>query len=243
MLILRALPPGGELPSLSPFVLKAMGWLTVLELDWSADYRANIRKQPNGKLPVLVDGTRVIPDSEAIARHLQGLAGRWLDADLNPREAALSQALIRMAEEHVYFIAVWNRWSVEENFAPIRAVLQRALPFPLSRLLPGIVRRGVLGQVRAQGIGRMDADLRQARLGADLDALAAVLGRGPWLFGTGIRAADISVSAMLLTLLACPAETPVRRELSARAGLVAYAERARREIFPAPGEVRRVARQ
>lgn len=240
MLILRALPGGDGLPSQSPFVLKSMGWLAVLGLDWQADYKADIRRQPNGKLPVLVDGDRIIPDSDAIAEYLQDKAGRHLDDGLSARDRALSQALIRMVEEHAYFIGVWNRWSVDENFAPVRTTIARAVPFPLSRLLPGIIRRSVLKQVRAQGIGRMDDGLRQARFAADLDAVEAVLGSGPWLFGDQPRAADLSVAAVLTVIEACPAETAVKRDLKARPALTDYVARARADMFPAPDTVARV---
>ncbi|HHL21276.1 MAG TPA: glutathione S-transferase family protein [Aliiroseovarius sp.] len=240
MLILRALPGGDGLASQSPFVLKTMGWLTVLGLDWQADYKADIRKQPNGKLPVLVDGDRVIPDSEAIAEYLQDKAGRRLDDGLGARDQALSQALIRMVEEHSYFIGVWNRWSEDDNFAPVRAAIEKAAPFPLSRLLPGIIRKGVLKQVRAQGIGRMDDDLRLARFTADLDAVEAVLGPGPWLFGDQPRAADLSVGAILAAIVVTPKDTEIRRAITSRPALTAYVARARAELFPAPDAIARV---
>ena len=242
MLILRALPGGDGLASQSPFVLKAMGWLNLLGFDWQADYAADIRKQPSGKLPVLEDGDRVIPDSGAIAEYLQERAGRRLDDGLGARERALSHALVRMVEEHSYFIGVWNRWSEDENFAPVGASIARAVPFPLSRLLPGVIRRNILKQVRAQGVGRMDDALRRQRLAADLDAVEAVLGAGPWLFGEQPRAADLSVAAVLAVILATPKDTPVRREIAERPALADYVARARAELFPAPDAVAQLAR-
>jgi len=235
MLILRAIGPGGGLPSQSPFVMKAMGYLHVLGLEWQVDTKADIRAQPNGKLPVLVDGDKVIPDSDAIARYVQENAGRWLDDGLSARDKALSHALVRMAEEHLYFLAVWNRWSVDENFAMIRADLEKIAPFPMSKILPKLIRKGVLKQAKAQGIGRMDDALRLERLRADLDALEQVLGDKDWLFdGDGPRCADLSVSPLIAAIVKSPADTPMRRALLARPRLVAYGERALAQAFPTP---------
>lgn len=234
MLILRAIGPGGGLPSQSPFVMKAMGFLHVLGLDWQVDTKADIRKQPNGKLPVLVDGDKVIPDSAAIALYLQEKAGRWLDAGLSEYEKAVSHAVIRMAEEHLYFLAVYNRWADKENFATLRPSLQKIAPFPMSKILPGIIRKGVLKLVDAQGIGQMSDELRLARLKADLDALGAVLAGKEWMFDGGPGAADLSVAPMIATLIKSPADTAMHREILARPGLVAYGERALAELFPAP---------
>ena len=235
MFILRAIGPGGGLPSQSPFVMKAMGYLHVLGLEWQVDANADIRKQPNGKLPVLVDGDKVIPDSDAIARYLQERAGRWLDDGLSNRDKMLSHALVRMAEEHFYFLAVWNRWSVDENFAAIKADLEKIAPFPMSKILPSVIRKGVLKLTRAQGIGRMSDQLRLDRLRADLDTLERVLGEKDWLFdGDAPRCADLSVSPVIAAIARSRADTPTRREVLARPSLVAYGERALAQAFPAP---------
>ena len=235
MLVLRAIGPGGGLPSQSPFVMKAMGYLHVLGFEWQVDTKADIRKQPNGKLPVLVDRDKVIPDSGAIARYLQEKAGRWLDDGLGGRDKMFSHALVRMAEEHLYFLVVWNRWSVDENFAVIRADLEKIAPFPMSKILPGVIRKGVIKLVKAQGIGRMSDALRLERFQADLDVLERALGGKDWLFdGDGPRTADLSVAPLIAALIKSTADTAMRRDIMARTTLVAYGERALAEAFPAP---------
>lgn len=232
MLILRAFPPLNNLPSPSPFVLKTMGYLKLLELDWQLDIRADIRKQPSGKFPVLVDGDTIIPDSTAIATYLEKIAGRKLNDGLTDAEKTLSHALMRMAEQHLYFFVVYNRWSVDENFAQLLPQLQKLAPFPMSKILPGIIRNVTLKQVKAQGVGRMSPELRVARLAMDLGAIEHQLGGGPWLFGDTPHAADLSVAAMLVLLQACPADTDIRAEFLGRPNLVAYAERAMPALFP-----------
>ncbi len=234
MLVLRALPPGNGLPSQSPFVLKVMGYLHVLDLEWQIDTHADIRKQPAGKLPVLVDGDTVIPDSDAIARYVQDKAGRWLDDGLSVRDALLSHAMIRMAEEHLYFLAVWNRWAVDENFALLRPGLEKIAPFPMSKILPNIIRKGVVKMVAGQGIGRMSDAQRLQRFQADLDVIEQVLGDKDWLFdGTGPRCADLSIAPLIAVLNGSPADTALRRDLLARPRLLAYGERAMAQAFPA----------
>ncbi len=233
MLILRAIEPGDGVISQSPFSMKAMGYLHMLGLEWQLDIKADIRKQPNGKLPVLVDGPDVIADSGAIALHLEAKVGRSLNDGLDDGERMLSHAVRRMAEEHIYFIAVHNRWSEDENFALIRPSLEKLAPFPMLKILPGIIRKSVIKQVNAQGVGRMSDDLRVARLAADFGVLEFQLGEKPFLFGDRATAADLSVVPMLAVLLACPADTRIRRELTGRPKLVEYTNHAVKEAFPA----------
>lgn len=238
MLILRGFSPSGEDINPSPFVMKAMGYLHMLGFDWVLDHKADTRKQPAGKLPVLVDGDRVIPDSEAIATYLQQKAGRDLDDGLSEDQRRLAHATRRMIEEHLYFLVVWNRWSEDENFATIRPDLEKIAPFPLSKILPGIIRRGVLKQVAGQGIGRMSESRRLARCNADLDMLEGMLGAGPYLFGEVPRGLDLSAGAMFSILLSCPAETGIRQAMTARKPLVDYAAHAKATLFPKRADIR-----
>lgn len=233
MLILRAMGPGQGLISNSPFSMKAMGYLHLLGFNWQLDTRADVRKQPAGKLPVLVDGDQVIPDSGAIARHLEAKAGRGLNDGLSEADKRLSHALLRMFEEHLYFIVVHNRWSEDANFAGLRPQLEKLAPFPMSKLLPGIIRKSVLKQVAAQGVGRMPDSERALRLAADLDAAQGQLGGQKYQFGDAPTAADMSLAPMLAVLVACKADTAVRRALDARPRLTEYTARAMNEAFPA----------
>ena len=232
MLKLRAFGPSDGLVSQSPFSIKAIGYLHLLDLDWQLDLKADIRKQPFGKFPVLVDGDTIVPDSGAIASYLEAKIGRSLNDGLSAADKALSHALIRMAEEHTYFIAVHNRWSNDQNFEIMRPSLAKIAPFPMSKILPGIIRKGVNKSVAGQGIGRMSDAVRLDRFNADLDAVAHQLGTKQWLFGDQPRAADLSVAPMLATVLACPAPTTIRQALSARTDLVDYAQRAMRDALP-----------
>ncbi len=233
MLTLRAFGPGSNLPSQSPFVMKIMGYLHLLGLDWQIDVKADIRAQPSGKFPVLVDGDQVIADSGAIALYLEAKAGHTLNDHLTDTQKTLSHTLVRMAEEHIYFYVVHNRWSVDENFALIRPSLEKLAPFPISKILPRIIRKNAVGQPRAQGVGRMSPDMQAARLAADFDVLERQIGDGPWLFGADPCAADLSTAPMLAQILACPADTEIRRALTKRPALTAYTNRAVAELFPA----------
>ena len=58
-------PAFGE-PTGSPFCVKAMCLLALAEAEWRPVVVNDPRRMPHGKLPVLRDGERLIPDSEAI---------------------------------------------------------------------------------------------------------------------------------------------------------------------------------
>lgn len=232
MLELRGLPAGqGEL-SQSPFTLKSIAWLHALGVDWQLNTHVDIRKQPFGKLPVLVDGATVISDSSEISRYLEQKTGKHLDDGLSPIEARLSKALCRMAECHMYFLCVWNRWSSDENYAAIKPGLEKIAPFPMSKILPGIIRRSALSQVIKQGLGGVSDAIRLIQMNENLDLIEQQLADQDFLFGDVPRAADLSVAPMLLVILSCAAVTPLRSALADRPELVAYAARFKARALP-----------
>lgn len=82
-------PAFGE-PTGSPFCVKAMCLLALAEAEWRPVVVDDPRRMPHGKLPVLRDGDRLIPDSEAIRAHLDLMARIWMpgSAGANGRSRA-----------------------------------------------------------------------------------------------------------------------------------------------------------
>lgn len=242
MLELRGLPPGqGEL-SQSPYTLKSIAWLHAMGVEWQLNTYADVRKQPFGKLPVLVDGDTVISDSNEISRYLERKTGSQLDDGLSPIEARLSKALCRMAECHMYFLCVWNRWSSDANFAAIKPGLEKIAPFPMSKFLPSIIRRSALSQVTKQGLGGVSDAIRLVQMNENLDLIEEQLGDQEFLFGAKPRAADLSVGPMLLILLSCADLTPLRAALTDRPALVAYAARFKAQALPSKDALKLTAK-
>lgn len=232
MLILQSFPAARGEPSMSPFCVKAMCLLRMAGLEWRADFEADVRKAPKAKFPVLIDGAETIADSAAIRAHLEAKAGVDFDAGLDARDLALSHALVRMAEEHLYFIVLHESWAPDDAWAATRASAFGRLPPVLRSVVPPMVRRIVKRDLRGQGTGRFSDDERAERGGRDLAAIRAALGEGPFLFGDAPTAADASVGPMLGSLRGGAVSTKLREMVAQDDALTAYLYRVRVALYP-----------
>lgn len=231
-MILHAFGPAFGEPSPSPFCVKAMCLLTMAGVDWRPDFDADIRKAPRGKFPVLIDGDKVIADSSEIAEHLRLAHGVDFDPGLSAADRARAHAAIRMAEEHLYHAVVYDRWLRDENWAVLEQMFFADLPWILRQFVPGMVRKQAIRNLKGQGLGRMPYDTVMARARVDLEALSALLGETPFLFGPRPGSADAAIAPILAAMAATPEPTALRKMMRDTAGLMAYCERVKAQIYP-----------
>lgn len=216
-------PAFGE-PTASPFCLKAIWLLNMAGQPWQREDLDDPRKMPHAKLPAIrVDG-KIIPDSDNIRTHLESL-GADFDAELSDMEKSTSRAFIRMAEEHMYFHIVLDRWADESVWPTIRDTYFAMIPKALRGLVTGGMRRGLLKGMNAQGLGRLTPEQRMARIEPDLAAITTRLWHGPYLFGEKPTAADASVAAMLSNMRATPGKTLLKMRVAEDEILCRYIDR------------------
>ncbi len=232
MLKLITFPDSFGEPSASPFCVKAMCLLEMSGQTWSAKFTSDPRRAPNGKLPVLEHDGQLIADSDAIRAHLENAFEFDFDAPLDPQQRATSRAIIRMVEEHLYFVMICDRWLNEENWAQVKKVLFGHMPFPLKLIIPRLARKQAIAQVIGQGIGRQSPTARAARAEADVMALQALLGDKAFLFGDAPTAADATVIPILRAISAVPVPTATSELINGLETLKSYLERGRSAIYP-----------
>jgi glutathione S-transferase len=211
-------------PSASPFCVKAMYVLNACGLDWQREDTNDPRKMPLAKLPVLRAGDRLIAGSDRIAAFARE-TGTDPDAALSPAERAAAHGLVRMAEEHLYFLLLLDRWERREVWPSTRDAYFHEIPALLRGLISGGIRRTVLSGLRAQGLGRMGWPERLDRARADFSALEDQLGDAPFLFGAAPHLVDASVASMLAAIAATPVRTDLQTALEAFPVLGRYAAR------------------
>ena len=119
MLTLLTYPSAFGLFSASPFCVKTALMLQHSGQVWQRSDMLDPRKMPHQKLPVLRTPERLIPDSDLI-RHWLEQKGAEFDQGLSDVEKAQSRALVRMAEEHLYFHIVLDRWGNDEVWPILR---------------------------------------------------------------------------------------------------------------------------
>jgi len=222
MKVLNSFGPAFGLPDASPFCLKAMCLLNLSGTDWENNPGSDIRKAPMQKLPVLIDGDKIVADSDAIRAHLEESAEIDFDSPLDTKQRAISRSIIRMVEEHLYFCVVYDRWKLDSSWEQLKDNIFSDLPKPLKYFIPRIVRRSVLSNLHGQGIGRFSYDDMLIRAAADLQSLESMLDEGPFLFGQEPTAADASVGSMLISISVFPENTLLKQRIHSSEILMKY---------------------
>jgi len=205
----------------SPFCVKAAYLLNLSGQEWTREDLNDPRKMPFGKLPVLRADGRLIPDSDGIRNYLED-QGAEFDAGLSALDRANARAFIRMAEEHLYFHLIQDRWGNDEIWPILRETYFGGLPKVVMLLTGGLLRKQVLSGLKYQGTGRFAEHERVARVRRDLEAVTARLEATPFLFGDAPTSADASVGAMLQAMATSPKPTALSGTVSENKVLADY---------------------
>ncbi len=231
MLVLHVFGEGLGLIDPSPFCAKAIMTLKIAGLDFETR-RADVRKAQKQKLPVLEDDGRTIPDSTFIRIHIEKKYGIDPDKHLSTEQKAAAWALEKMCEDHLYWIAMHERWADDGNFQKGPAQFFDSLPAPVRPVIKSMVRRQIRKSLHAHDMGRHSAD-EMALLGArDIDAISTVLGGNNYLMGDEPCGADATIYAFLAAG-ACPVFTSRLREaVGSHANLMAYIDRMQERYLP-----------
>lgn len=224
MLTLVTYPPAFGQPSGSPFCVKALYLLNLSGLPWQRKDTGDPRNWPKGKLPALWVDDEIIGDSDNIRMWLEE-HGATFDAGLSDLDCATSRAFIRMAEEHMYFHIVLDRWGDKFVWPLVRDTYFAAIPSILRSFITRGLRKMLLKGMDAQGLGRLTAGERLERIEPDLQAITNRLWQGPFLFGANPTAADASIAAMLGAMASTPGGTALSRRVQNDEILTQYVAR------------------
>jgi glutathione S-transferase len=225
-------PAFGELDA-SPFCSKAICLLNMARVKWTLLPGSDSRKAPVGKLPVLLDGSTVVHDSDNIRYHLEEHYAADFDAGLSDIQKSQSRALIRMTEEHLYFCLVYDRWVDDASWTHVRDRFFASLPPIMRTVIPNIVRRNVLSALKGQGIGRLSYDGMYSRAHLDICAIETLLADERFLFGEVPTAADVSVGCTLASMSANVERTRLSARVLDSERLMHYISDVRCSIYPA----------
>lgn len=224
MITLLTYPPAfGEFAA-SPFCVKAAWLLNLSGQAWQREDLQDPRKMPHQKLPAIrVDGN-LIPDSDNMRTYLEA-RGADFEAGLSDLDKASARAFIRMAEEHMYFHIVLDRWANDAVWPIVRDTYFDMIPKLMRGFVTRRLRKQCLDGMRRQGLGRLTEAERMVRLEPDLAAISARLWHGPFLFGDTPTAADASVAAMLGQMRATPVKTRLQQRIAKDEMLSDYIDR------------------
>ncbi len=224
MLTLISYPAAFGLFSASPFCVKTAYMLQQSGQRWQRSDLLDPRKMPHRKLPVLRTPERLIPDSDLIRDWLES-RGADFDRGLNDTQKAQSRALIRMAEEHLYFQIVLDRWGNDTIWPILRDTFFSEVPRIVRKPVSNTIRKSVLKGLEAQGVSRFSSTQRMERIDRDLAAISAYLRQSEFLLSDYPTSADMSVGPILAAMRATPADTLLTQRIKQDKVLNDYVDR------------------
>ncbi|XP_061631731.1 failed axon connections homolog isoform X1 [Phyllopteryx taeniolatus] len=223
--------PKNGVPSLSPFCLKIETYLRMVDLPYQNYFDGKL--SPQGKMPWLEYNYEQVSGSEFIVDFLEEKLGVNLNHNLTQEERAVSRAVTKMVEEHLYWTIAYCQWvdNLEETqkLLAMSGPLSDTLKWLLSRLNGSVVRREMYGH----GIGRFSKEEVYALMEKDMRTLATLLGDKKYFMGSKISTLDATVFGHLAQAMwTLPGTRPEQLMKGELINLAMFCERMRRRFWP-----------
>lgn len=215
---------GGMQPS--NFCIKIEVWLQLAGIAYTRVESNLASRAPRGRVPYIsfADGTW-IDDSEHIIETLGSLYGVDPDAPLGEGDRAISRAVQRMVDEHMFFMLIDSRWMNPATWPRVRDNFFGPWPVPLRYLVGWMYWRGVRHRLRLQGLGRYSPAERLHKARANVQALDRLLADKPFMLGTAPYSVDAAVYGMLAAIIHPDFDTALSALVRHYPRLMAYAAR------------------
>ncbi|KAK2844167.1 hypothetical protein Q5P01_010826 [Channa striata] len=223
--------PKNGVPSLSPFCLKIETYLRMVDLPYQNYFDGKL--SPQGKMPWIEYNHEKASGSEFIVDFLEEKLGVNLNRNLTSQERAVSRAVSKMVEEHLYWTIAYCQWvdNLEETqkLLSMSGPLSDTLKWLLSHLNGGMVRREMYGH----GIGRFSKEEVYALMEKDMRTLATLLGDKKYFMGSKISTLDATVFGHLAQAMwTLPGTRPEQLIKGELINLAMFCERMRRRFWP-----------
>ncbi|CAH1268407.1 FAXC [Branchiostoma lanceolatum] len=186
----------GLVPSLSPFGIKLMTYLRMVNIPYQI-HTETFRRGPKGKIPWITYKGQSMGDSGLIMEFLNEEFGVDLDSPLSEKERAISRAFIKMLEESTYWGIGYDRW--QENYSHLGQLFE--VPSAVRLFIFPTFSRNVRKMLHVQGLGRHSTEEIHGIIHKDVWAASEFLGNKRYFMGEEPTAADPTVFGMFAQLL------------------------------------------
>ena len=202
MITLYNFGPAFGLPDPSPFAMKVETLLKLARLLYRTD-AAGLARSPKGKIPYINDDGVVVPDSTFIRWHIEKKYRIDFDYGLNAAQKATAWAFEKMAEDQLYWVSVYDRWIIDENFRKGPERFFDKVPQPIRPVVTAMIRRKLRATLHGQGLGRHLPDDILALGTRSVNAISEFLADKPFFMGSEPTGADATMFAFVCSVL-CP---------------------------------------
>jgi len=218
------------IPNLSPFCCKIETYLRIANIEYEIKPTLPF-SAPKGKLPYIRDNSEVIGDSRFIISHLKSTY-KDLDKGLSDTELAVSVAMQRLLDEHLFWVLLYSRWQyTDENWQVNKKAIFGGLPPIIRDIVANRWRPKIKRQIYGHGIGRHQAEEIFTLGKQDIDALSANLGSKRYFLGDQPTTLDTSAFGHLINIISCPIESPLKEYGLSKNNLINYVDRIQREFY------------
>ncbi len=187
---------------------------------------------PKGKLPYIEDGDTILGDSGFIVLYLKRKY-HDLDKGLSEAELALSLAMQRLLEEHLYWATMYSRWQyTDANWQTNKQAIFGVMPPIIRDMAAPYFRRKIQQQIYGHGMGRHTAEEIFTLGNQDIDALSACLGDKKYFLGDRPTTLDASAFGFLINTIGCPIESPLKEHGLSKDNLTNFVDRIKVEYYP-----------
>lgn len=223
--------PAFGLPNASPFAIKALILLRVAGIDFEIENKTPM-DGPKGKIPFITksDGS-VLGDSYFIMKYLERDHGIDFNVGLSASQKAQSLLIQRMCDEHLYWIVVYYRWCIDQNFEKGPAHFFDQIPQPMQDKIREERKSGIRALIQGMGLGRHSESEILEIAKDDIDAISTLLGGNDFILGSTPCAADASLYSHLACMETDFFETPTGDYIRTKPNLIGYLARMKAKFF------------
>ncbi|KAJ3096773.1 hypothetical protein HDU96_000649 [Phlyctochytrium bullatum] len=219
------------LGSLHPLCLKLEAVLRVSQTPYIRV--TDTRLSSKGRKPYITYNGEEIADPWFCLQWLENKHGISLDANLEESERGAVEAYRTMIEEGLYWQSLYWIWAVPSSWDWVVSTMFDHLPWPMTYIIPFLVRRRMLKALHAEGTSRHTREEIIKIMDTRIDALSVLLANDTYLLGSEEPTSlDCTAYAHLLQLLLqnLPDPTP-RRLVLRRPNLVRFLRRMSETYF------------
>lgn len=225
MITLHQYPKAFGLSSLSPFCIKIEFFLKIAKLPYDIQVELNPGRGPKGKMPFINDSGSKIPDSSFIIDHLIKKYSLHHLAISRPEVEAQALAFKSMIEDALYFGVLYSRWVDPKGFKVVMTEFKPMFPPMIGRPFLGLIRRNLIKQSKAQGLGRHSASEVYSIAEKQITSLSVLLGESEYFFEDKVTYFDATAYSFLSTILKQPIESPIKKTVLDHRNLCEYVAR------------------
>ena len=171
-------------PGMSSPCTKVETFLRLAHIPYVVRFLSSPASSPTGRLPYICLNHVCVSDSNDIIQHLSVAFEKDLEASLTAEQRALSLAIRRMCDDHMYFSLMRLMWvdSTEYSFNLLKGAF-KGLPVRIARIIFSILHKKSINVLNTQGTGDRTTPQYQEDFLKDIVALEHILGDKPFLLG------------------------------------------------------------